>query len=75
MTVLHSLIKTKRFAIVDGIQRLRWLKNSLKSSGQNVLSSAAAQYSSFQPLWTISVQSQRSSPVKENVPLFGYIKS
>ena len=55
-------IKTIWFARVEGVHRLLCLKNSSNVSGQYVLFSAAAQYSSFHPCSIISVHNQRSSP-------------
>jgi hypothetical protein len=37
--------KSKMLAMVEGTQRRRWLKNSLKPSGQCVYASDAAEYS------------------------------
>ena len=55
-------------ARVEGIQRRRWLKNSLKRSGAWVMASEAAQYSTRYPCCSISVHSHRSSPAHTASP-------
>lgn len=56
----------KMLAMVDGVQRRRWVKNSPKSSGQKVRASAAAAYSTRLPCCRSRVHSQRSSPGTNN---------
>lgn len=60
------------FAMVDGIQRRRWLKNSLNPSGAKVKASEAAQYSTLQGMnWLSSlvyIGKSDCMPYNMNVP-------
>ena len=70
LSFIWSLMTTIELANVEGPHRLLCLKNSSKLSGQYVLFSAVAQYSSFQPASTINVQNHRSSPVFTTITTF-----
>ena len=71
-TFLQSDRRSKMLAMVEGIHRRLWLKNSLKPSGQAVQASLAAEYSTRHPRCRIRVQSHRSSPYHQSFVLASF---